>query len=112
MSQKRARRRNRLPYFPGHSVAVWLRGADCGRRQGAAIVVKKITVDITLPVLNEERTLESNARILLKRLASQCDYDWSISIVDNGSTDSSWEIAQRVARTELNVRALRLLRRG
>jgi glycosyltransferase involved in cell wall biosynthesis len=74
--------------------------------------VRKVTVDIVLPVLNEERTLERNARILLKALSSQTKYDWSITIADNGSTDGSWEVAHRIAQSELNVRALRLVRPG
>ena len=87
-----------------------IQSSDVDKR--AAIVVRKIAVDITLPVLNEERTLESNVRILLKKLFSQDVFDWTISIVDNGSTDGSWEIADRIARAELNVRALRLEHRG
>ena len=80
--------------------------------QGAAIVVSKVTVDIVLPILNEERTLEGNTRVLLKKLISDGTYDWSISIVDNGSTDGSWDIARRIARSELKVRAIRLERPG
>jgi glycosyltransferase involved in cell wall biosynthesis len=74
--------------------------------------VRKVTVDIVLPVLNEERTLERNAHTLLKTLSSQSKYDWSITIADNGSTDGTWEVADRIANSELNVRALRLVRPG
>lgn len=70
------------------------------------------TVDIALPVLNEERALEGSIRTLMAELSSRCPYDWSLSIVDNGSTDSSWAIAGNIARTETNVRALRLGERG
>ena len=71
-----------------------------------------MTVDIALPVLNEERTLETSLRVLQAELSSRCPYRWSLSIVDNGSSDSSWTIASRIARTEPNVRALRLAERG
>ncbi len=71
-----------------------------------------MTVDIALPVLNEECALETSLRVLQAQLTSQCPYNWSLSIVDNGSTDSSWRIASRIARTEPNVRALRLAERG
>jgi glycosyltransferase involved in cell wall biosynthesis len=67
-----------------------------------------MTVDIALPVLNEERTLETSIRALMAELSSRCPYDWSLSIVDNGSTDSSWRIARSIALAEPNVRALRL----
>jgi glycosyltransferase involved in cell wall biosynthesis len=74
--------------------------------------VKRTTVDITLPVLNEARTLENNTYTLLRTLASQDGYDWSVTIADNGSTDGSWDIAHRIACTTLNVRAIRLARPG
>ena len=74
--------------------------------------MRTVTVDIALPVLNEERGLERSVRTLQADLASRCSYDWSISIVDNGSTDASWMIASRLARTEKNVRALRMAHRG
>jgi len=74
--------------------------------------VRNVTVDIVLPVLNEEPTLERNTRTLLKTLSSQSKYDWSITIADNGSSDGSWDVARRIARSELHVRALRLERPG
>jgi glycosyltransferase involved in cell wall biosynthesis len=74
--------------------------------------VRTIDVDIALPVLNEERALEASLRALQAQLSSRCSYNWSLSIVDNGSTDSSWAIASQIARREPNVRALRLAERG
>jgi glycosyltransferase involved in cell wall biosynthesis len=72
----------------------------------------RITVDIALPVLNEAVSLEASVMHLLAELPSRCPYDWSLCIVDNGSTDSSWSIASRLARDEEKVRALRLGHRG
>ncbi len=74
--------------------------------------MRKVSVDITLPVLNEERTLEKNVRMLLGEISSGFSFDWSLTIVDNGSSDDSWKIASRLARTEANIRALRLGQRG
>jgi glycosyltransferase involved in cell wall biosynthesis len=74
--------------------------------------VRAIAVDVALPVLNEELSLENNVRRLMAKLSSDLPFDWSLSIVDNGSTDASWEIASRIAQTEPNVRALRLGQRG
>lgn len=87
-------------------------GHSADVEKGAAIVVRNVTVDIVLPVLNEEPTLERNTRTLLKTLSSQSKYDWSITIADNGSSDGSWDVARRIARSELHVRALRLERPG
>lgn len=75
-------------------------------------MTRTTTIDIALPVLNEQRCLERNVRSLLAKLPLRSEYAWSISIVDNGSTDASWEIAARIAQTEPNVRALRLGERG
>jgi glycosyltransferase involved in cell wall biosynthesis len=75
-------------------------------------MTRTTTIDIALPVLNEQRCLERNVRDLMAKLPPRADQAWSISIVDNGSTDASWEIAARIAQTERNVRALRLGQRG
>ncbi len=71
-----------------------------------------VTVDIALPVLNEAQSLEASVTQLLTELPSRCPYEWSICIVDNGSTDSSWAIAGRLAEQEERVRAIRLDHRG
>ena len=74
--------------------------------------MRTTTIDVALPVLNEEHILEKNVRTLIAEMSSRCSFDWSLSIVDNGSTDASWKIASNIARTEENVRALRLEQRG
>ena len=74
--------------------------------------MRKTSVDIALPVLNEQRTVEKSARTLLEDLSARSTFDWTVSIVDNGSTDASWRIARHLALTESNVRALRVGKRG
>ena len=74
--------------------------------------MQSATIDIVLPVLNEDRSLEGNVCRLVGELGSRLPYPWTISIVDNGSTDGSWEVARRLAQKVPNVRALRLARRG
>jgi len=70
------------------------------------------TLEIALPVLNEERCLETQVSTLISRLSSSCPYEWSVAIVDNGSTDSTWEIASRIAQRESRVRTLHLEQPG
>ncbi len=41
-------------------------------------------------------------------LSGMPEYDWSVTIADNGSHDSSWEIAQRIEVARSDVRAIRL----
>ncbi len=66
------------------------------------------TLEIVVPVFNEECVLERQVRTLISRLGSSCPYAWTLSIVDNGSTDSTWAIASRIAQKENKVRVLHL----
>lgn len=68
---------------------------------------------ITIPVLNEENELEKNIKILAGFLAENLKYDWEIEIADNGSTDKTREIGERLARENNNrVKYRRLEERG
>jgi len=70
------------------------------------------SVDIAIPVLNEERSLESSLTTLVSYLSAECPYDWSITVVDNGSTDETWSRANSFASSNSQTRAIRLDRRG
>ena len=70
------------------------------------------SVDITIPVLNEERTIESSLTTLASHLSADCAYDWCITVVDNGSTDRTWFLANSFAATNPRIRTIRLDRRG
>ena len=54
------------------------------------------SVDIVLPVLNEERALERSVRALHVFLTDNLVHDWRIVIADNGSTDQTFAVAQRL----------------
>jgi len=69
-------------------------------------------VEIILPVLNEQAALECSVATLIGYLGHSFPYRWRVTIVDNGSEDGTWEIAQRLMRTHDNVDALRLAQRG
>ena len=70
------------------------------------------SVDITIPVLNEERALPNSLATLASYLETECSYDWAITIVDNGSTDRTFELANSFACESPRTRVLRLDRRG
>ena len=70
------------------------------------------SVDITIPVLNEERTIESSLSTLASYLCAECPYDWCITVVDNGSTDRTWLFANSFAASNPRTRVIRLDRRG
>ena len=56
------------------------------------------SIDITIPVLNEEGCVRWNVTTLGTRLDAQCPYPWTITVVDNGSTDDTWRITEESRR--------------
>ena len=70
------------------------------------------TVDVVLPVLNEERVLERSVRALHIFLTDNLAHEWRIIIADNGSRDATFEIAQRLAATLPIVSAMHVPEAG
>jgi glycosyltransferase involved in cell wall biosynthesis len=70
------------------------------------------SVDIVIPVLNEERALTGCVETLHTFLNSSFPLPWRITIVDNGSTDATWLVATTLANTLDRVVARRLEIRG
>lgn len=75
--------------------------------------MKKPTVEITIPVYNEEKELEQN----INKLYSFCDinlknYDWKITIADNASNDNTPIIASNIARKNPKLSLFRLEEKG
>jgi putative flippase GtrA len=69
-------------------------------------------VEIVVPVFNEERDLEESIGALHAYLTDRFTVTWAVTVVDNGSTDGTWPIAQRLAATLPGVRALHLEQQG
>ena len=71
------------------------------------------SLDVVLPVLNEEEALPPNFARLHEFLTDRLDsYDWRIVIADNGSADSTPEAARRLAEEHTRTAYLRLEERG
>jgi glycosyltransferase involved in cell wall biosynthesis len=70
------------------------------------------TVEVVVPVYNEERDLEHNVRRLRLYLDTRFPLASVVTIADNASTDGTWAIAQSLARTLRGVRALHLEEKG
>lgn len=70
------------------------------------------TVDIAVPVFNEEHTLEASITRLRAHLDESFPFEWRIVIADNASTDRTAEIASRLAQEHDHVSHLRLDRKG
>ncbi len=76
-------------------------------------MAKKPSLDIVIPVYNEERELMESVRKLAMFLREHMlDFIWKIHIVDNASTDSTWKIAKEIAKQEPNVRVHHLDQKG
>jgi glycosyltransferase involved in cell wall biosynthesis len=75
--------------------------------------MNKKTVEITIPVYNEEKELEKNILTLYnfcrKNLKS---YDWHITIADNASRDNTPLIASAIEKKYPNVSNFRLEQKG
>ncbi len=72
-----------------------------------------VSLDVVLPVLNEEKALPATVHTLCDFL-SRClsEYDWRVVIADNGSTDSTQAIGTQLAKELPGVGYTRLQERG
>lgn len=71
------------------------------------------SLDIVIPVLNEERDLPPNIEALHAFMCAKLGaYDWRIVIADNGSDDATPAVSQRLAQRFERVMPLRLEQRG
>jgi len=74
---------------------------------------REITVDVVIPVLNEQAALGSSVETLRSFLIEHCPYAWRIVVADNGSKDRTPEIcAELKERYPGQVDFIRLEQRG
>lgn len=73
-----------------------------------------MTFDVTIPVLNEEATLEKNVRILHRFLQQHFPEagQWRIVIADNGSTDRTADIAQALSQEVPEIAYVKVPEKG
>jgi putative flippase GtrA len=71
-----------------------------------------VDVEIVVPVFNEETDLERSVRRLHAFLRTDFPFDAIITIADNASTDSTWQLAQRLAAELEGVRTVHLDAKG
>lgn len=70
------------------------------------------SVDIVIPVYNEERVLERSVETLRSFLAQHLPYRWRVLVADNASTDGTLALAQELARRYEDVDYLHLPQKG
>ena len=74
---------------------------------------KHTSLDVVLPVLNEEKDLPPSVGKLHGFLSEKlADYNWRILVADNGSTDSTPDVAENLSEQYEEVGYIRLEQRG
>ncbi|KPJ53501.1 MAG: glycosyl transferase [Dehalococcoidia bacterium DG_18] len=70
------------------------------------------TVDVVIPVHNEEGVLSHSINTLRQFLEKNLPHRWTIIIADNASTDKTWRIAQALSQEHPDVAAIHLNEKG
>jgi putative flippase GtrA len=70
------------------------------------------TVEVVVPVYNEEKILEPSIRTLRSYLDHRFPFRTIVTIADNASTDGTWDIASKLSAKLDGVRGVRLAEKG
>lgn len=74
---------------------------------------KKLSVNVVIPVYNEEKELETSVTTLAEYLTKHLsEYTWKITIADNASTDSTLAIAQKLSKKSAHIESVHLTQKG
>ena len=76
--------------------------ADAGNDE--APVLERLRLTIVLPCLNEERALPVLYRRLCAELGDRSDLVTSLVVVDDGSTDGTWDVIESLSRDDIGLR--------
>ena len=71
--------------------------------------MKKL-ISVVIPAYNEEDCIEELANRLDLLIEKENDYMWEVFIVENGSTDSTWDKLKNVTATNSNFKVIKLSR--
>jgi putative flippase GtrA len=100
-------------------VSVTATGQSIGEPAGPAPVLKSTpeglftgSVEIVVPVYNEERSLPGCIQALHAYLSAHFPVPWRITVVNNASTDATARVAASLARGYRDVGVLNLERKG
>ncbi len=66
-------------------------------------------LSFVIPVFNEQESLDK-LHAQLAKVAAEHDYEMEIVFVDDGSTDTSWEVVERLAQQDPRVRGIQFRR--
>lgn len=68
------------------------------------------TIDVIAPVYNEEDCLREFVSQLLFVFDSESNYKFRLILVENGSTDSSWDIINELSKRDERISSIKLTR--
>jgi len=68
-----------------------------------------MNISIVIPLLNEEESLKELYDWIVRVVQSN-SLSYEIIFIDDGSTDTSWEVIQNLAKNDKNVKGIRFLR--
>jgi dolichol-phosphate mannosyltransferase len=74
------------------------------------IVTTKKRINVVIPAYNEEDCVEELARRLAAIYDQESDYDFETIIIENGSTDSTWEKLEFIANEDARFKVIKLSR--
>lgn len=67
-------------------------------------------ISIVIPAYNEEACLRELKNRLCDVFASEKNYEFEVLIIENGSTDRTWEICQEIAREDKRFKIIKFAR--
>ena len=71
--------------------------------------IKKL-ISIVVPAFNEEDCIDELARRLTSVMDGLTNYQFEVLIVENGSTDKTWSLLQKIASSDKRFKPIRLSR--
>jgi polyisoprenyl-phosphate glycosyltransferase len=71
--------------------------------------LKKL-ISIVVPAYNEEDCVEELAQRLSKVFAAESQYDFEAIIIENGSTDKTWDLLKKIHKADGRFRIIKLSR--
>lgn len=78
----------------------------------AALPYRQVSVEVVVPVYNEEAILPDSIATLCDYLSTYFPYRWSVVIVDNASTDDTLAVAEELAVAYRLVSVMHLEEKG
>ena len=66
-------------------------------------------ISLVIPLLNEEESLVELSDLIKKVMISH-NFDYEVLFIDDGSTDSSWEIIQKLCLEDDNIKGIKFRR--